>query len=64
MLLGFIRVYVSEEDLWERNVPQEERGNRKDVLGERKGGVKVGDLRGKNVSLEESGKERICSEGE
>ena len=36
VLLGFIRVYFSEGDLRGRNVPQEERGKRKDVLGGRR----------------------------
>ena len=36
VLLGFIRVYFSEGDLRGRNVPQEERGKRKGVLGGRR----------------------------
>ena len=36
MLSGCIRVYFSEGDLRGRNVPLEERGKRKDVLGGRR----------------------------
>ena len=62
--MTFITGYVSEGDLWGRNVPQEERRKRKGVLGEREGGVEVGEMRGRNVPLEEREKERMFWEGE